>query len=143
MTKTPVEIARTDAELAACFPVMKELRPHLKDAAAFIAAVRRMEKESYAVAFVAEGGRPVACMGFRAAEMLARGAHYYVDDLVTLPTARSHGHGAALLDWIEARAKAEGKAGVHLESGTQRIDAHRFYFRQRYHVSSFHFQKKL
>lgn len=138
-----VQLASTDADLTACFPVMKELRPHLQDAAAFIAAVRRMEKEGYAVAYVTEASRPVACMGFRASEMLARGIHYYVDDLVTLPSARSHGHGKTLLDWLEAKARAEGKVAVHLESGTQRIDAHRFYFRQRMHVSSFHFMKTL
>ena len=138
-----VQLANTDADLAACFPVMKELRPHLKDAADLVAAVRRMEKEFYAIAYVAAGGRPVACMGFRASEMLARGIHYYVDDLVTLPGARSHGHGRTLLDWLEAKAKAEGKVALHLESGTHRIDAHRFYFRQRFHIGSFHFLKKL
>lgn len=140
---TPVHIARTDAELIACFPVMRELRPQLKDAADFIAAVRRMETEGYALAYVAEGGKPVACMGFRAQEMLARGLHYYVDDLVTLPAVRSHGHGRTLLRWIEDKARAEGKVAVHLESGTQRIDAHRFYFRERMHVSAFHFLKRL
>ena len=138
-----VQLATTDADLAACFPVIRELRPHLKDAVDLIAAVRRMEREFYALAYVAEGGKPVACMGFRACEMLSRGIGYYVDDLVTLPNLRSHGHGRTLLDWLEAKAKAEGKVCVHLDSGTQRSDAHHFYFRQRYHVQAFHFLKKV
>ena len=39
---TEVHIADTDDKIAACFPVMHELRPHLTDAADLVARVRRM-----------------------------------------------------------------------------------------------------
>ena len=80
-------------------------------------------------------------MGFRDCEMLHRNQSFYVDDLVTLPDVRSKGYGAILLDWLEARAKREGKGNIHLDSGTQRVHAHRFYLRQRFVITSFHFVK--
>ena len=36
----PVRLAEPDADIAACFPVMAQLRPHL-DAADFVPRVRR------------------------------------------------------------------------------------------------------
>lgn len=139
---TEVHIADTDERIAACFPVMHELRPHLTDAADLVARVRRMQRQGFELAYVEEDGKPVACMGFRDCEMLHRNQSYYVDDLVTLPDGRSKGYGAILLDWLEARAKREGKGNIHLDSGTQRIHAHRFYLRQRFVITSFHFVKQ-
>jgi len=138
-----VQIAHTDADLAACFPVMKELSLHLKDAADFIAAVRRRERESYAIAYVAAGGRLVACMGFRVARCWRAAVTITSTTLSRCRRVRSHGHGRTLLDWLETKAKVEGKVAVHLDSGTQRTDAHRFYLRQRFHVQAFHFLKEL
>ncbi len=73
-------------------------------------------------------GKPVAAAGFRIGENLASGKHLYIDDLVTLPAVRSKGYGAALLAWLVELAKSEGAQQLHLDSGTERIDAHRFYF---------------
>ena len=58
-------------------------------------------------------------------------------------TGRSRGYGALLLDWVEDVAKHEGRKVVDLDSGTHRTEAHRFYFRQRYSISSFHFLKHI
>jgi GNAT superfamily N-acetyltransferase len=138
-----VTLAQTDAQIAACFPAIHELRPHLKDAAELVARVRRQEAEGFQLAYVAEGDKPVACIGYRRQERLVHGPLIYVDDLVTMAAVRSKGYGALMLDWIEGIAKAEGRKMVDLDSGTHRVEAHRFYFRQRYGISSFHFLKTL
>lgn len=138
-----VTIAETDAQIAACFPVIQELRPHLKDAHELIERVRRQELEGFQLGFVEEAGKPVACIGFRRQERLVHGPLIYVDDLATLAAVRSKGYGAVMLDWVEALARTEGRKLVDLDSGTQRTDAHRFYFRQRYAVTAFHFLKYL
>lgn len=139
-----VHIAETDAQIAACFPVMHELRPHLKDAAELVARVRLQQKEGYVLAWSADiDGKPAGCMGFRRQNKLVNGAVIYVDDLVTLSAARSSGHGKVLLDWLEALAKAEGIRVVDLDSGTHRTDAHRFYHRQKYVITAFHFLKRI
>lgn len=67
----------------------------------------------------------------------------YVDDLVTVSTERSKGHGKALLEWLQDRARADGCAELHLDSGMQRTDAHRFYERNGVHVSGYHFRVQL
>jgi GNAT superfamily N-acetyltransferase len=70
---------------------------------------------------------------------LAWGRALYVDDLVTLESERSQGHGDALLDWLTEEARRRQCVVLHLDSGTHRHGAHRFYLRKRMHISSYHF----
>ena len=133
-----IRIATTDPERAGCFPVMRELRPHL-DEAGFVDRVRRQEQGGYRLAFVAARPGVVAVAGFRVGENLAWGRFLYVDDLVTASRHRSRGYGAALLAWLRERAAAEGCAQLHLDSGLQREAAHRFYAREGLQKTSFHF----
>lgn len=69
------------------------------------------------------------------------GLRFEIDDLVTDPECRSQGHGATLLDWLEEKPLRLGCRTVTLNSAMSRVDAHRFYFRQRYAVIGFHFSK--
>lgn len=133
-----IRIAETDEAIAACYPVMRALRPHIAEAD-FVSIIRRQERAGYRLAFVEETGGPVAVAGFRIGENLAWGRHLFVDDLVTLPPFRSKGYGARLLAWLRERAAIEGCRQMHLESGTQRVDAHRFYEREGMEMSSLHF----
>ena len=48
-----------------------------------------------------------------------------------------------LLDWLKAEARRLECAEIHLDSGTQREDAHRFYFREGLTINCFHFRQKL
>lgn len=144
MSQPQILIADSDAQIVACFAALHELRPHLKDAADLIARVRRQQKEGYVLAYIAAAdGQAVACLGFRRQERLVHGKVIYVDDLVTRASERSKQHGAALLDWLEELARREGFGTVDLDSGTQRLDAHRFYHRQKYTVNAFHFLKRI
>jgi GNAT superfamily N-acetyltransferase len=71
------------------------------------------------------------------------GRHLYIEDLVTAATVRSSGHGRALLVHLRAVARDAGCAALHLDSGVQRADAHRSYFREGLHISSYHFLEQL
>ena len=137
-----IAIARSDPEIAACYPVMRELRPHIAEET-FVAKVRELEHAGYRLACLTESGTPVAVAGFRLGENLAWGRFLYVDDLVTLSEHRSRGHGAALLDWLTELAVREGCDELHLESGVQRTGAHRFYEREGMQMTSYHFVKRL
>ncbi|HEU4328215.1 MAG TPA: GNAT family N-acetyltransferase [Roseiflexaceae bacterium] len=138
----PIKLVETDEEIAACYPVMVQLRPHLSEQA-FLEQVRRQKGDGFLLAALEEGGQVRALAGFRVIEMLSRGRHVYVDDLVTDAHSRSAGHGRALMDWLKNYARAQGCARLHLDSGTQRTDAHRFYFRERLHISAFNFHVAL
>lgn len=68
---------------------------------------------------------------------------FYIDDLVTDAGCRSTGVGHALMQWCETRARALGCTQLALDSGTQRQQAHKFYFREGLPITSFHFAKPL
>jgi GNAT superfamily N-acetyltransferase len=134
----PIALAQTDSDIARCFAVMAQLRPHLVEAE-FVARVHRMQQEGFHLAFVDEAGAVRAVAGFRYYDKLFSGRNLYVDDLVTDTTQRSRGHGAKLLAWLCAEARAHDCVQLELDSGVQRFDAHRFYFRERMHISAYHF----
>ncbi len=137
-----IAIAESDEGIVACYPVMHELRPHI-GADDFLAQVRRQQAAGYRLACVEAQGEVVAVAGFRLGENLAWGRFLYVDDLVTLASRRSEGHGARLLDWLRDYGRREGCAQLHLDSGLQRTDAHRFYLREGMTKASYHFAEAL
>lgn len=80
---------------------------------------------------------------YRVYENTFVGTQLYVDDLVTDERRRSSGVGRALLGYLERKARAAGLENLSLDSGTQRQQAHKFYFREGMVITSFHFGKKL
>ena len=138
-----IALAETDADIARCFPVMSQLRPHLQETE-FVARIRCQQAADFHLAFIVDDSDVVRSVaGFRILEMLFSGRTCYVDDLVTDAAARSRGFGAQLFDWLVAHARSRGCATFSLDSGTQRVDAHRFYLRKRMKISSFHFSLAL
>src|SRR3990172_5949182 len=133
-----IRIAITDAEIAACYPVMRELRPHIAEDQ-FLSRVRGQEGDGYRLVFVREPDALVAVAGIRIGENLPWGRFLYVDDLVSLPAHRSKGYGARLLSWLMELAAKEDCQQIHLDSGIQRKEAHRFYEREGMTMASFHF----
>jgi GNAT superfamily N-acetyltransferase len=90
-----------------------------------------------------EGADVAGVAVYRMYENTFYGKQLYVDDLVTDDKRRSSGVGRALLGHLEQKARAAGFDNLTLDSGTQRLQAHRFYFREGMAVTSFHFMKKL
>lgn len=88
-----IRVATTDAEIAACSPVVRELRPHVEERD-FVSRVRRQEQSGYRLAYLEEAARA-------------------------------------------------GCGQMHLDSGVQRKDAHRFYEREGMTVTSLHFVRHL
>ena len=144
MSNFEIKEATTDADIRRVFPVMRELRPHIKSEDEFLERVRRQQKQSgWRLITVEDNGLPVAAAGFRVSEWLAWGKALYVDDLICLESHRGKGFAEALMRWMEDFAKKEGCGEFHLDSGTHRLGAHRFYHRLKLAITSFHFQKKL
>ena len=137
-----VRPAHSDAEISACFPVMKFLRPHL-EAATFVATVRRQTTQGYQLVFIRNADAVVSAAGFRILEFLAWGKVLYVDDLITDPAHRGRGLGSTLLDWLLNQARAQHCAELHLDSGYLRHAAHRLYLNQGLELSCHHFSLKL
>ena len=139
-----VKLAQSDSDIARVYPVMKELRPHVKTAEEFLERVRKQQSQSgWRLIYVEDAGTPVAAAGFRISEWLAWGKALYVDDLICLESHRGKGFAEALMHWMEELARQEGCEQFHLDSGTFRLPAHRFYHRLGLGITSFHFQKKI
>ena len=135
-------LAKEDDEIQSCYPVMAELRPHVKPDE-FISRVRRqMESAGYRLACLTDS-EVKAVAGFRISECLAWGKFLYVDDLVAQSDERSKGYGGALFDWLIEYAKGEDCDEFHLDSGVQRFAAHRFYLTKRMAIECHHFGLKL
>jgi GNAT superfamily N-acetyltransferase len=135
-------LATSDADILACFPVYRQLRPHLVEDQ-FVASVHRMHSTGFQLAMRTHEERVMAVGGFRIYENFHSGRLMYVDDLVTDEAARSAGHGQALLRWLIEYAKDHRCLAFELDSGTQRHGAHKFYLREGMHISDFHFSLPL
>ncbi len=130
-------IANSDEDIAQCFAVFKELRPHLVESE-FLPQIRRQQAQSYRILALKQDGRIKSVAGFRFAEFLAWGRVLYIDDLSTLQEARSQGFAELLLNWLIAYAKEDKCQGVHLDSGYARQAAHRLYLRKGFVLDAHH-----
>ncbi|MDQ3111522.1 MAG: GNAT family N-acetyltransferase [Bacteroidota bacterium] len=137
-----IQLAVTDEEINSCFPAMQELRPFLTSED-FVPRVRRLMSGGFQLVYVQTDGKVPAVGGFRICEMLHRGKSIYLDDLSTMESHRSEGFGGKIIDWLMELAKKEGCYSFHLDSGVQRFDAHRFYLRKKFNITSHHFEIKL
>jgi len=140
MSSTPtIHLATSNEEIAACHPVMHELRPHINEQE-FVSRVRaQTQANDFQMAYVRNKELIVAVAGFRIGYNLAWGRYLYVDDLVTRATHRSQGFGAILLRWLHDFAREAGCEQMHLDSGLHRKGAHQFYERHGMPNTSLHF----
>ena len=134
--------AITDQEIENCFEVMSELRTKLRRSD-FLKTIRHMESEGYRLAFIEDDGKIVSVAGYRTYTNLFMGKHLYVDDLATSDSARSKGYGEQMVNWLRNEARKEACTVFHLDSGTHRGAAHRFYFSQGFTIASYHFSEEL
>lgn len=131
-------LVENDTDIARCFAVMSELRPHTARAT-FVATVRDMMGGGYRLACSEHDGVVVAVAGYRVSTNFHLGRHLFVEDLVVASDARSGGHGGEMLDWLTGQARAAGCRHIDLVSGTQRERAHKFYITRGFAITSFHF----
>lgn len=137
-----IQLAKLDSQILDCYPVLAQLRPHLKQES-FLEQVQRQKQRGYQLAFLAQDSQVVGVVGFCISECLAWGQFLYVYDLVIDEAARSQGYGQHLLQWLIEFAKHHDCKQLHLDSGVQRFDAHRFYLQQRMNITSYHFSLNL
>ena len=140
------EIPEGETEVAA--RALLELRPQCAPASNLADLVDRLQRpEGYRlVGSFEDGERDAAAVGgFKIAHMLAWGRYLYVDDLVTAADRRRRGHADRVFEWLLEEARRNECDSFHLDSGVipERADAHRFYFRHRLRISSYHFEKRL
>jgi hypothetical protein len=127
--------------LAKAEAVHRELR--LQIPADYVAKMRAVFADGGRMAVAAQGDRVVGLAVYRAYEDTFNGRKLYCDDLVTTEAERSTGVGHALMQFMEQEAIAYRCTAFALDSGVQRKEAHRFYFREGMYVISFNFKKDM
>ncbi|HET7730095.1 MAG TPA: GNAT family N-acetyltransferase [Usitatibacter sp.] len=137
----PAVVPVTDALLAAAEPVHCQLRPHL--AGRYVARMKEVLAAGAEMAVALVDGQVAGVTVFRILEKTFTGRELYCDDLVTDEKRRSTGVGHALIAYMEKVGRERGCDVLALDSGTQRQQAHKFYFREQMPITSFHFSKKL
>jgi GNAT superfamily N-acetyltransferase len=121
--------AETGTDIAACFPVMRLLRPHLTSAEELCLRVRRQAAAGYRILAAWDGDAAIGLAGYRPQENLIRGPFCYVDDLVVRDDMRRSGLGARLLTAVGTEALARGLPYLVLDTDLANSLGQRFYFR--------------
>lgn len=137
-----VELPPGDSRLTTVYPVMRELRSDLSEEE-FHNLYAAGHEDGYRIAAIFDGDECRACAGYRLVTNFVSGRYLYVDDLVTAERWRSHGYGRLLNKYLVELARSEDCTSVQLDSATHRAKAHRFYFRERYTITAFHFARLL
>lgn len=138
-TQLVLKHAESEAEILACFNVMRELRPNLASAESFLVQVQRMQTRGYRLLAALEDDVPIALAGYRDKEMLIHGHFIYVDDLVTTANRRGQKLGERLLQLIFELAKTQHYSRVILDTGLGNALAQRFYYRMGMLATGMHF----
>ncbi|MDN7243552.1 GNAT family N-acetyltransferase [Planococcus sp. N028] len=116
----------TQAHWLAAFSVLKELRADLTEEL-YLSLLQDMQKDGYEMYALYSSEKIAAVIGFSWRTNFYNKRHVYVYDLVTAEDERSKGFGEKLLSYIEKLAIEGGASYIALESGIQRLEAHRFY----------------
>ena len=133
----PIVAVRDEEQAQRCFPVFRELRPHL-DELTFLARWREQAASGYEIVAIEADGVVAAAAGFRELTTMAWGHILYLDDLIALPNFRGRGFGSALLQFLQRETVTRGCAELHLDTGYARHDAHRSYLRNGFDMTCHH-----
>lgn len=135
--------ANSDEEIAACFPLMALLRPHLIDASELVRRVCRQRTQNYHLLAAWRNSTAIGLAGYRFQDMLVRGPVVYVDDLVVADAERRHGLGARLLDEVAAIGRQQNCVALVLDTAMGNSLGQRFYFRYGLLARGLHFAMPL
>lgn len=136
-------IAKTNNELEKCFPVMKELRPHLNIENYFSIYENAHRTDGYEIVIIEDHGEVQALMGYRILYDYVRGKHVYIDDLVSTEKSRSKGFGAELLKYAENIARQQNCTTLRLCTGLDNSGGIKFYEKHGWSKRSFAYTKKI
>jgi ribosomal protein S18 acetylase RimI-like enzyme len=143
MADRRIFVAQTKTDLERCYPVMKELRPHLSLGEFFSIYDQAHSADGYEIIAIEVQGQIKAVMGYRFLSDFVRGKHVYIDDLVATESARSLGLGAELLRFAEKIAAENQCKALRLCTGVENERGVTFYERNGWTKRAYAFSKKL
>lgn len=136
-------IAKTKSDLEKCYPIIKELRPHLSLEEYYSIYEQAQRADGYSLVAIQEGDQVLAVMGYRILSDFVQGKHIYIDDLVSTEKARSMGLGSELLKYAETVAVNLGCRVLRLCTGIENEGGVRFYEKNNWIKRAFAYTKKI
>lgn len=136
-------IVNNKTDLERCYPVMKELRPHLTPQDFFSIYDQSHSADGYEIVAIEIQGEIKAVMGLRFLTDFVRGKHVYIDDLISSHSVRSMGLGAELLKFAESIAKENNCASLRLCTGIENERGMQFYEKNDWKKRAYAYTKKL
>ncbi len=134
---------KNKSELERCFPIMKELRPHLNLEDYISIYEEAHQKDGYEILALEQDKNVLAVMGYRYLTDFVRGKHLYIDDLVSSEAFRSKGLGAELLKIAEDIAKKNQCKSLRLCTGLENARGIQFYERNGWTQRAYAYTKKI
>lgn len=120
------QIANTPDQVEEAFQLLIHLRPHLTRVG-FRDLFEKMKQHGYHIIGLWADQKLVCLAGVEVKHNFYNGTHLYVYDLVTDTTQRSQQYGSQMMEYLEEYACTLDCQLIALESGLERIHAHRFY----------------
>ena len=132
----------TLAEMMERHPLVQQLNPTLT-ADAYASLLPDMLRHGYRQVGVFLNDHCIGLSGFWVSNRLYCGRYIEMDNVVVDAPHRSAGVGKMLTDWIVEKGRAERCQVAMLAVKVHNIDAHRFYFRERYAIIAYQMHRTL
>lgn len=132
-----------DSDLDRCFPIIRELRPHLELDEYKEIFRNAHASDGYQIIALEVQGQIIAAMGCRFLSDFVRGKHLYIDDLIASESVRSQGLGAELLKHAEVIALMSDCKTLRLCTGIENERGVQFYERNGWTKRAFAYTKKI
>ncbi|MDE2625023.1 MAG: GNAT family N-acetyltransferase [Betaproteobacteria bacterium] len=129
------------ALLAKAEPVHRQLRPQIPQP--YEASMKDVFATGAEMVVAVENGEVCGVAVFRITINTMVGKKIYSEDLVADANTTVKGVGRALMDFLKQEGKSRGCVSLELESGTQREQAHKFYYREGFAIKAFGFKQPL
>lgn len=135
-------IRQTATEFESLFPLIQLLNPNLTEPA-YEALLPGLVQSGFQVVSLETEQKLIAMSGFWIQTKIYCGKYLELDAVVVHPDYRSCGLGQWLVEFLEKRARAENCAYLMLDAYSDNKKAHRFYEREGFKLTGFHFMKKV
>ena len=142
MSRFIIRELTTLPEMLEQYALILQLNPAM-DAAQYNQLLSQMLPNGYRMVGIFTDEKCVGLSGFWINTKLYSGKYLEIDNFIVDAAYRSQELGKRLSDWMQQLAVKENCQTIMLDAYTSNNAAHRFYFREGFHIKSYHFYKTL
>ncbi len=132
---------RTDAEILATFPVVRQLYELSEQE--YLAFAHEMMETDYRLITCFDNGKPVAVVGFRVGRRLYCGKYLHIDNLIIDETHRGKGFARALVGWLRKEAARLDCDTLLADTYVDNHPAHRLFLSEGFHIRGYHLKQRV